>query len=432
MRWALRVVLPCALSACGPSDGSTDPPEGAVDVGPTDPVTFQFRNAVDASDAWVQWNYHGDNGRIPTVLTSSGRRVEVVPLLAAYDGEVQEVTLHGLRSADGDELDPVRTTFRTRYERAISSFSYADGEPVGGGFTCELDDLGRDVLCVTYDSGSGKDGVPATEDDVLYTREMVYVEGLLLQMVERHPEPRQWASTIWDYTYNERGIVARLRGTAPGDDEELFTEDDEADYSDYSVFDADGFRTARWLGEPGPDGVGGTEDDRPDRFGIHYLVDEAGADVGSWEEYIYDTDPDAQVFLTNIDADGFVHDHSEFRIGPDLEPYTSDDDLRTRIEMIHADGLQVARLHRGATGLVHDAERFEYDARGRLAVWQFLSDAGEDGRWLTDDDVIVRRATYTYDANGARSAIESYVSAGEDGVWGSEDDELGQLWEYAP
>ncbi len=404
------------------------PEPGTTDVALTSEVAFRLSGAFDATDAFVQWNYSGSNGRLPARIDVSGRDLVVTPLAVMPDGALQDVWVHGLRTLSGADIPAIHTQFRAAFEVPHAVFAWQEGIPSGGGYRCDLLPDGRQHQCTQFLEGVGKDGLPATEDDVRYLLTNEY-DGfsIVRQVVEEFGEVR-----ATEFTYNEREIVSTVVLVDAGPDEQLDTDDDQPEMVQFSEFDEQGFLVATWNGNMGKDGLLGTRDDRIDS-GVRYLTGALGQDLGLVEVRFHGSDE--VVFYgweVQRDAVGRFREGQLVFPGPDGAVGTEDDLLETlRWAAFDEEG--------------RFSDFFDEDEDGFPQLWieQVNDDSGRalrsirrrpvDGRWPDPES---DEGVYWYFEcelqEGRRRSCRTVAEPGEDGIWLTDDDPSATTEEYAP
>ncbi|MBX2798201.1 MAG: Ig-like domain-containing protein [Myxococcales bacterium] len=428
VRFVVAPLAAAALVGCadGLSTHRTSPEAGATDVSLTSEVTFRLGRAFDATHAFVQWNHSGSNGRIPARLEVSGRRIVVTPQQVLPDGSLQNVSIHGLRTLSGVDIPAVHTQFRTVYEEPRSLFAWQDGSPTGEGYRCVTLPDGRLQQCLHYRAGMGKDGLPGTEDDLDYVQTFEYDGPLLVRTVYVYDA----AVRAKAYTYNEREIEATVTEIDAGPDEQLDTEDDEVEMVEFSEFDDQGFRVAVWNGDVGEDGEAGTRDDVRSG-GTRYLTDDLGQDLGFWQ--VAERDGEEVVFRTweiDRDAAGQFRQGAFYEVGADGSAGTQDDELvLLRWAGLDEEGRISGLYDQNGDGTLSLWQELVFDASGRTE--RSIRRFPVDERWPENDESV--DSYWECDLEeGRRRSCRTITEPGEDGAWLTEDDPPERTLEYAP
>jgi hypothetical protein len=190
-------------------------------------------------------------------------------------------------------------------------------------------------------------------------------------------------------------------------------------------------------GNPGPDGIWLTGDDRllgydaPSRDPRVFATYGAPGADGLW----FTADDSIERFTaTDRDASGRPLQDWYGGPGPDGIPLTADDHPCgvSRYRYLDA-GVSVEDGVNYNTGCFHNdngrAARWQFtrDAQGRLLRKVTYVDAGPDGVWLTEDDSIEQYDVYTYDVGGLSDEV-SYYASGADQQWFTDDDTIGFIY----
>lgn len=288
-----------------------------------------------------------------------------------------------------DPYGPDRVTSAVSYDAASHAITVAPAAPLGTGRRCAVEVNGvRD--------GAGR-AVAAT---VAFRT----LANPLVRVVWGNGDAvGGWVGYEADAMGN---LVREAEHFHPGLDDTWFTADDYKEYVRETAYDGAGNWTRSVVREStGPDGVWGNDDD--------FILDFA---------------------VATFDDHGRPTGSLNYRVGPDLQPFTADDFLGGRDELVYSDTgdvrLGIHYDYPGPDGiwltgddLVTWYRAYEYDAvTGRLVRIVAVVGAGPDGAWLTADDVPAEYVAYEYDAAG-RLVLSAWINKpGDDLAWFTADD----------
>ena len=420
--WALG----CAAE--GPARFTVEPEPGAVEQSVLAPVVFHFDRPVVASEAVVQWNVHGENGRRAAQVEADGRDVIVTPFEPLPEGARHLVSVHGLADREGQPLGIVHTDFRTWVAPPGETLTFTANGDVSSVWRCQSYD-GRGLPLVCSGALPGPDARLGTEDD--------------------EPDPHSVSTYTWEGYRQVQHEYVRPRD--PLERGSILHNQYTYEYDDAGLL----LREITLLGQQ--DGVLGTEDD------LVALTERAwspqGFQVGSasWLD-------NWQTELSTADVSGFGDEErviSWYGAGDD-EMWATGDDLWSRIVTRYVDelGRVLEEEHRTSDGFVGGRVRdeyrrvrvFEYDEEGRTEriswvdergtvlsseawVWgptgvqhKIAWDPGPDAALGSEDDVLLAYEAFTWDAEGRALSRRSVGSPGDDGVWLTDDDRVLTAW----
>lgn len=288
-----------------------------------------------------------------------------------------------------DPYGPDRVTSAVSYDTASHAITVAPVAPLGTARRCVVEVNGvRD--------GAGRSIVAALAFRTLANPRVRVVSG-------NGDAVGQWLEYEADAMGN---IVREAEHLSAGLDGQWLTADDYTEYVRETAYDGAGNWTRTVVRKStGPDGVWGNDDD--------FILDCA---------------------VATFDDHGRPTGSLNYRTGLDLQPFTADDFLGGRDELVYSDTgdvrLKVHYDYPGPDGiwltgddLVTWYQAYDYDAvTGRLIRTVSVPGAGPDGAWLTADDVPAEYVAYEYDAAGRLVLSTGINKPGDDLAWFTADD----------
>lgn len=265
------------------------------------------------------------------------------------------------------------------------------------------DDAGR-LAIERYANGSGPDGIWGSADDVI---------GVL-----NHTQ------------HDAQGRVAELRTSfGPGQDGTWLTADDARSSVSGYQYDAAG-NVTRSVRVDSIDGVATAQEWSEQRYAPNGALAASLSFRAPGPDGLWFTADDVagHCDIQRAELPGQVHAVAP---GPDNRWCSNDDQVDSyRRDRSYGDGwAHIYVTGAGADGVwftdddaIEAVSRYWRDENGyRLRHVKWVG-AGADGRWLSADDVPALYSTYGYDGHGLLSVATHYRGAGNDGVWFTSDD----------
>lgn len=329
-----------------------------------------------------------------------------------------------------DTLQPSILT-GSSYERHTTYSTYGDNDGEIESYSLSvLDSKGRTIQEIEY-TDAGADNTWYTADDI--------VDNYYMQSYDDQGELQEWV-------YYE----------GMGKDGKWFTADDLCTWY-YKIVSQKG-TTKRYAqyNDPGADGTWRTDDDWVSRWG-DVTFDEAGrlteeiwyrggsdGTISSDDSAYYHQ---KYTYTANGQSDRYMYSNG---IGADLTWFTADDeDYRYTVYSYDADGRRVEATNYDSSGTgtskttwsyedgrVVKRELYTSNGDGQLTLYSYeTQEYDAQGNCMrevsyTSDDKISAYYTYVYDTNGKLVEEENYFDAGDDGDWKTEDDVIAYKSEY--
>ncbi len=136
------------------------------------------------------------------------------------------------------------------------------------------------------------------------------------------------------------------------------------------------------------------------------------------------------------DARGLLFQERHFvHPGRDKKWYTFDDvESEYTRNVFDFSGRKRKEIKYGLQGQVVSHMSFKHDAKNRIIEDREYGNAGDDGEWLTGDDVLAKYHIFEYAKNGAVCKVKEFTlqdgGAGIDTQWGTDDDAVNAVKIY--